>query len=166
MPITPIDTGRLIVRSLTESDIDALYDLESDPEVKRYLGGPTRHSRGAYHRDLLNHPRGEYDLLAIVHKATGKFGGRCSLKSKRPGDREMEIVITRPYWRQGLGLEIGLQLIGLAFEDPTIDSVVGVVHPENLASQGLMKKLGMVPTSEYIDPDYPANLVFKIGRES
>jgi len=65
-----------------------------------------------------------------------------------------------------LGLEIGLQLIGLAFEDPTIDSVVGVVHPENLASQGLMKKLGMVPTSEYIDPDYPANLVFKIGRES
>jgi RimJ/RimL family protein N-acetyltransferase len=100
----------------------------------------------------------------MTDKATGKFVGRCALKSKCPGDREMEIVLARAYWRQGLGFEVGLRLIRLAFEDPTIGGVVGVVHPENLAGQGLMKKLGMMPTSKYEDPDYPRHIVFKISR--
>jgi len=34
----PILTDRLIVRDITEADAELLFDLDSDPEVMRYIG--------------------------------------------------------------------------------------------------------------------------------
>ena len=37
-----LETDRLILRRFTEADLDLLYELDSDPEVMRYLdGSPT-----------------------------------------------------------------------------------------------------------------------------
>lgn len=37
-----LETPRLTIRQFTEDDVDNLFDLNSDPEVMRYLGRPVR----------------------------------------------------------------------------------------------------------------------------
>lgn len=36
---TILETPRLVLREFTEDDVDNLFDLNSDPEVMRYLTG-------------------------------------------------------------------------------------------------------------------------------
>ena len=38
---TYLETERLVLRRLTEADVDHLVTLDSDPEVMRYLNGGT-----------------------------------------------------------------------------------------------------------------------------
>ena len=41
----PLLTDRLILRDITEADAEAMFDLDSDPEVMRFIGprpGPAR----------------------------------------------------------------------------------------------------------------------------
>ena len=40
-----LETERLILRRLTENDVDHLFELDSDPEVMRYLTGGVPHTR-------------------------------------------------------------------------------------------------------------------------
>jgi [ribosomal protein S5]-alanine N-acetyltransferase len=40
-----IETERLILREIVPTDVDGLFELDSDPEVHRYLGNKTIDSR-------------------------------------------------------------------------------------------------------------------------
>jgi RimJ/RimL family protein N-acetyltransferase len=43
---TLLQTPRLVLRQFTEDDVDNLFNLNSDPEVMRYLTGGRRARRG------------------------------------------------------------------------------------------------------------------------
>lgn len=81
-----LETERLILRPFTEHDADNLFELESDPEVMRFIdgGGPT--PREVIERDLLADGR-----WAAVDKATGEFWPEY-IDGAEHGDVEYELL--------------------------------------------------------------------------
>jgi RimJ/RimL family protein N-acetyltransferase len=47
-----LETDRLVLRRLTEADVDNLYDLDSDPAVMRFLNGGTPTPRDVIQREI------------------------------------------------------------------------------------------------------------------
>jgi len=47
----------------------------------------------------------------------------------------VDVALT-PFWSQGIGTEAVRQICGIAFQELTLERIIGEVFPENLASAG------------------------------
>ncbi len=78
-----LETERLLMRHLAPKDLDELYALYRDKEIRRYFPDFTRtyeETREELEWFLHGHPRHpELGLWATTHKPTGRFIGRCGL---------------------------------------------------------------------------------------
>src|ERR1044071_129110 len=78
-----IETERLLLRHLTLDDLDALFALYRDPEVRRYFPDGTRTYEETKEELewIIDVYYGQYGwgLWATIHKPTGAFIGRCGL---------------------------------------------------------------------------------------
>src|SRR5512133_2610660 len=107
-----LESERLIFRRLEAEDLDELYALYSDPEVRRYFpeGTLTRAETQEELEWFLNgHPQHpELGLWATIEKETNRFIGRCGLLPWTiDGQYEVEVayMLGKEYWGQGLGTE-------------------------------------------------------------
>ena len=138
----------LLLRSFEPSDVNALADLEYDPEVKKFIGIPKRDKADWITNSLIKLQT--FDSFAIITLPELVFAGRASL-SRRHLDptklgfnldetkkRELEIVIAKAFWGRKFGRALASFLIPMAFKDFAAAAVTGTVHPENKASLKLL----------------------------
>ena len=142
----PIAGRKVSIRQPNESDLDAWYDLETDRDVKRYAGGPSRYSRDEWIEGMkkrLNNSQDSTLPLIVTYKSTGEFVGRAALfpVEGEGQPREIQVLISKQYWRQGLGRETCELLVDAAFNRIGASSVVAIVHPQNEASLSLFRGL-------------------------
>jgi hypothetical protein len=89
---TPIVGEKVTIRSLSEGDLDRLYALEIDEDVKRYVGGTVKGPREEWIAGM----RRNLDLLLCVTvKATGDFAGRASLTQPGLPSEEAGLQVLR-----------------------------------------------------------------------
>lgn len=143
----PIAGRKVSIRQPNESDLDAWYDLETDKDVKHYVGGPSRYSRNEWiegMRKRLNNNQDSTLPLIVTYKSTGEFVGRAALfpMEGEGQPREIQVLIAKKYWGQGLGREVSELLIDTAFKHIKASSVVAIIHPKNEASLALFGDLG------------------------
>ncbi len=145
MPV--IETPRLRLRPLRESDLDALAALNANPDVTRFLGPGKTLNRAETWRQIacfMGHQqiRG-YSILAIEDRASGAFIGRTG-----PWFPEMWPMlevgwIVDPKWqRQGIASEAGRASLDWCFANLNIDRICSLIAPDNLASARVAAKLG------------------------
>ena len=145
----PFETERLLLRPLKPDDLEDLYTLYRDPEVMLYLTGEPRdreETAAALERHLGDHCRFGYGLCAAIHKADGKMIGRCGLipwRQEGPWQAELAWLFARPWWGRGLGTEFGREMIARAWGPLGLDSLMARAYLANVASVGIMRKLGM-----------------------
>jgi RimJ/RimL family protein N-acetyltransferase len=118
-----LETSRLILRHLVMDDLDELFALYRDPEIRRYFpeGVLTlEETREELEWHMHGHPRHpELGLWATVHKETGKFIGRCGLLPwEIDGRLEIEIayLLDKSFWGQGLATEAARGIMEYGFE--------------------------------------------------
>ncbi|MFZ3328122.1 MAG: GNAT family N-acetyltransferase [Methylocella sp.] len=152
----PIRGERVSIRRLEERDFEDLYALDTDPDVKRYVGGPVQRPRDeciSLMRAILG---AETCPLAIVLNEDARYVGRALLAMTRLTttsqplwkiEWEVQVLIARKYWYQCFGQEVVNELIRVAFALREVSSVVAVVDPENKRSRKLMDNLGF----QYVD---------------
>jgi RimJ/RimL family protein N-acetyltransferase len=149
----PIIGKAILIREMRDQDIELLYDLETDNEVKRYVGGCTlsrpKHDWIVGMRQIRVTPTRSFRSLdallplIVTCKATGKFAGRAALGHYHDIRRfEIQVIIAKQYWGKRLGKEAVELLMGVAFNNLNALSVVSVVHPENNQSLKLVIELG------------------------
>jgi [ribosomal protein S5]-alanine N-acetyltransferase len=144
IPTLPdIQTERLFLRRLKPEDAAAYHALETDPEVKKFLGGPSTRDVDYYRQRIEENAPGLATTLAVTLKMTGQFLGRCGFTNNRTPEWEINIVLASQYQGQGYGKEIGLALISRVFEALECDEILGVADPANTRSHALCEKLGM-----------------------
>lgn len=106
-----LETARLVLRRFTEADVDRLVDLDSDPEVMRYLSGGPSAPRDVIQRDILPWVLGSYHrfpgfgVWAAIEKASGDFLGWFSFKPRDDDcrkDVELGYRLRRAVWGQGV----------------------------------------------------------------
>jgi RimJ/RimL family protein N-acetyltransferase len=145
LAIPTLETERLRLRPLRESDFEDYAELNADPEVKRYQGGPWDRGRSWRHLAfLLGHWQlGRPGMLAVEHKADGAFLGLTGYCEPEgwPGF-ELAGIFGRRWWGQGYATEAARAALGYAFTVLDKDRVISLVHPENRPSIRLVERLG------------------------
>jgi len=147
-----ISTERLILRDFGDSSrwLESVCRFTSDPIVAKYsTWGPlsledTRtwlEEAIAFERTI---PRTGYEL-GIFDRSTDELIGQISLHIRKPAQKEAEIGYTiRPDRQgQGFGSEAGKGILDFAFSDLSCHRVFASTAPANLASQAVLRKLGM-----------------------
>jgi RimJ/RimL family protein N-acetyltransferase len=145
-----LETERLTLRHLVLSDLDQLFALYSDPEIRRYFpeGVLTLEETQEELEWFLNgHPRhSELGLWATIHKESGKFIGRCGLLPWEIDDKlEIEIayLLDKSLWHQGLATEAAEGILTYGFEKLKLNRLICLIDPDNTASQRVAERIGM-----------------------
>ncbi len=144
-PVPLLDTPRLRLRELRESDFDAYASLCADAEVMRYVGGTlSREDAWRHLAMLIGHwsLRG-YGMWALEEAATGAFVGRLGLHNPEgwPG-RELGWTLARAYWGRGYAFEAATAALHVAFDSLGWSRVISLISPQNLRSIRLAERLG------------------------
>lgn len=161
-PVKILETERLVFRRLKSSDLDSLYALYSDPEVRRYFpeGTLTREeTRAEIEWFLHGHPEDpDLGLWATIHKDTDRFVGRCGLLpwtiDGRP-EVEVAYMLARGYWGQGLATEAAQAILDYGFGRLDLSRLICLIDSDNLASIKVAIKIGMTFESEGSDEEGP-----------
>ena len=145
----PPRTERLEFRRFTPEDAELLVELDSDPEVMRYLteGRPT--PREVVVNEVMPRVIGMYDRLpgrgVFAAFTEGRFVGWFHLKPGHywPEELELGYRLRREYWGKGLATEGSRGLIDFSFGALNEACVIATTLRVNLASRRVMEKVGM-----------------------
>lgn len=143
---TPIFTGRLVIRPPRRSDMNSWAALNRSPKARRHLNGPLRRPATELWLQLQSLSGQVTQPLAVAHRETNEFVGQCGFLQSvhEPEDAELYCVIRTSCWGMGYGNEICSALIPFAFSALGASRITGIVHPGNVASLAMVKKLGFV----------------------
>ena len=139
-----IRTGRLLLRRWRSADAAAFAALNADPEVTRFVGGPmTRAGSDALMaRFVAGFAQRGYDRFAVEHEGECVGFVGLGLHPFVGGEVEIGWRLARHVWRRGLATE-GARAVLDAAPGWGLERVVAVVHPDNAASIGVCRALGM-----------------------
>jgi ribosomal-protein-alanine N-acetyltransferase len=132
------------------ADLDSLYILYRDAEIRRYFPEGTltyQETKEELEWFLNGHPKHpELGLWATIHKATHQFIGRCGLLpwviDQHP-EVEVAYLLAKEYWGQGLGTEAAQGILDYGFEQLHLSRLICLIDRENLASIRVATKIGM-----------------------
>lgn len=141
-----IETPRLQLRHFSQTDLDELALIFSDPLVLKYLVPNRAATREETHTALLSiirhWQRHGYGRWAVVHQATQKLIGYGGLRSF-DGTPELVYLLARPYWGCGLATEIARGCLEYGFMRHRFERIIALTQPDNLASRRVMEKIGL-----------------------
>lgn len=149
-----IETPRLRLRPRVREDVVPIVIMDSDPEVRRFMGGPLDpeiHRREILANILIERPN--HWAWAIERKDRVGFLGMCLLRPL--GSTDFICIgwrLIRQHWGQGIATESArAPVLDHALRVLGIDPVVALVEPGNIASIRVAEKIGMrrVDTSLY-----------------
>ena len=145
--ILPLTGLKVVIRKLYQRDIPKLYDLEADPDVKRFVGGVVRLPKDEWvdgMRQLMQSPLAVLPFT-ILDKESGDFVGRTTISDKdSDGVWEIQILIAKQYWGKRLGREVCELVMSALYRDLGAKSVIAVVDPNNKASRALVEAFGFM----------------------
>ena len=157
-----IETERLILRSFAEGDLDNLVELDSDPEVMRWINGGRPTPREVLQEHLAwyigyyaRYPG--YGFWVAIEKSTGNWVGwfhlRPSPDSEMSHDEpELGYRLRKAAWGRGYATEGSRALIHKGFAELGARRVVASTDSINLASRRVMEKCGMVLVRTFFGP--------------
>ncbi|MGW6641443.1 GNAT family N-acetyltransferase [Streptomyces iakyrus] len=151
-----LHTERLLLRQWTEADLDALAEMDADPDVMQYVGdgstGTRERTAAALGRVRAAWDEHGYGLFAAEERATGELVGWVGLAAAAFLPEVMPAVeigwrLRRRSWGRGYATEAAREVLAFAFgeaeADAHLERVVSICHVDNHASLRVMAKLGM-----------------------
>lgn len=150
-----IETPRLGLRRIQETDFDALYAFLGDPEVmyawehgfsqegvRAFIANTMRR----YHEDGFAH-------FAAIEKASGTLIGAIGPIVEVVEDLPyigLGYILHKGYWGMGYALEGAAASMQYAFDVLGAEKVIAEIRPENLPSQKVAQTLGMTVEREFV----------------
>jgi RimJ/RimL family protein N-acetyltransferase len=147
-----LETERLVLRRFTEDDVDNLVELDSDPEVMRYITGGIPTSREEIATDYLPaflryyERYAGYGFWAVIEKETGAFLGWFHFRpapESAPDEVELGYRLKRSAWGKGYATEGARALVHKGFAELDVRRVVASTMAVNHASRRVMEKAGL-----------------------
>ncbi len=167
-----LETERLTLRQLVQSDYDALCKILQDEQVMYAYNGSFSDAevQDWLERQCARYTKSGTGLLAVVLKSSGEMIGQCGLLWQTPIDKqELEIgyLLQKAHWHKGYATEAALACKHHAFEVMKQDRVISMIRETNLPSQQVAKRLGMTIVDRFVEHyrgvDMP-HLIFAVNR--
>jgi [ribosomal protein S5]-alanine N-acetyltransferase len=170
-----LETERLILRKILPSDDKGMFELDSAPEVQRFLGNkPIKSIREA--RQIIAFIRSQYQengigRWAVVEKESNSFVGWAGLKlvKEKINDHinfyDLGYRLIKRYWGKGYATEAANVSLKYGFEQLGLEQVYGMCDAENVASRNVLEKVGL-KRIETFDLNGVAHNWFELSKPS
>jgi len=152
MTIT-LETDRLLLRPYIAEDAQAFFELDSDPEVMKYIGLPpvtdiekTKEIIRKVQQQYVDYGLGRF---AVIEKASDTVIGWSGLKyetlpfNNKNGYYDVGYRFQKKYWGKGYATESATVSLKYGFEDLQLEKICGAAHVGNLASCKVLTKIGL-----------------------
>ncbi len=155
------ETERLILRELLPTDEEAMFELDSDPEVHKYLGNsPVEEIEDI--RKIIKFIRQQYidngvGRLAVIEKSTNTFIGWAGLKlfknsiNNHSNFYELGYRFIKKYWGQGFATEAAKACLNYGFEKLNLKEIYAMTDKNNLTSKKVLEKTGFTYVETFDD---------------
>jgi [ribosomal protein S5]-alanine N-acetyltransferase len=157
-----IDTERLQIRSIIDSDLDKYVQLYGDKEVMATFttsGNPLL-TKEIEKRVIVwlrkwQSEHNPYSALTVIEKSSQAFLGSVSFseESNRPGRIQLRFLFMKNHWKKGYGKEAVVAVMkhfipatlqrGYTCQGETVRTIWATVDQANLASQKIVEAVGM-----------------------
>lgn len=147
-PFRNLSTPNLQLRPLSETDIQAYFDLFSDAETMAYWSdepiATIAEAREKLADDIRWANSDEALCWGIALPESGRLLGKVNLYFFSRQNRRAEIgyILDRRYWSRGLMTEVLEAVLNYAFDELGLHRIEADVDPGHAASLALLEKLG------------------------
>jgi [ribosomal protein S5]-alanine N-acetyltransferase len=144
-----LETPRLRLVMWDRGDAGLIQDLHSTIETTRYLSGHAPWTIAKAEQRLQSwfreQARDGTTKYKILRRNDGKFVGRSGFSLFGNGRDEFELgySLRREDWGKGYATEIAGALAHWFFEKGVAPQFIAFTHPDNIASQHVLTKIGM-----------------------
>jgi RimJ/RimL family protein N-acetyltransferase len=173
-------TERIVLVPLAEEHLDLEVELDSDPEVMRYLheGGRSRSETEEAHRRRLRDAQEAPGLGFWVGFVDDEFVGWWLLRPpngpdqpKVDGEAELGYRLLRRHWRRGYASEESRELIRYGFAEVGLTRIFAQTLAVNRASRATMASAGLTyarafDSSETIPGAEHGEVEYEITRDT
>lgn len=168
------ETDRLILRELLETDVDGMFELDSDPEVHRYLGNNPVTTKEEI-KSVIQFVRKQYvdngiGRWAIIEKSSGDFVGWAGLKfitetiNNHTNFYDVGYRLKKKHWGKGYATETAKISIEYCFTTMNKNEIIGITHVDNQKSRHALEKAGLRFIEKFEHKDMTCNW-FKITKD-
>ena len=146
--IPTLTTPRLTLRPFTLEDVAPLHRILNQPDILQYFPNPGTPAMERVQRIIENQLAhwNEHNLgwWAVVPQGSSKLIGWNGLQYLPETDEvEVGYLLSKQFWGRGYATEGAIASIQFGFENFNFGDIIGLTHPENIASQNVLKKCGM-----------------------
>jgi ribosomal-protein-alanine N-acetyltransferase len=168
------ETERLLLREMLEEDEAALFELDSDPEVHRYLGNqPVKNIEQI--RLVIAFIRQQYEdngigRWAVIEKSSGQFVGWAGLKLFREQVNghenfyELGYRFMKKHWGKGFATESAKAIVDYGFHTLEQKELFAMTDVNNAASKKVLEKAGFTHIETFNFNEEPTDW-FSISRK-
>jgi RimJ/RimL family protein N-acetyltransferase len=158
-----LETPRLILRRFTEADAPVVLELNSDPQVLKYLHEPQLKDE-AHAIEILRNiifPQYKYNLgrWAVIVKDTDEFIGWCGLKYILETHKiDLGYRFKPSAWGKGYATEAARHTLQYGLDVLKLPEITASAHVENIGSVKVLENIGMQFTGEGIVDECPVKM--------
>ena len=159
-----LETDRLLLRPLELSDAEAMFAMDRNPEVHKYLW-QTPVQKVAEVIKVIHYVNEQYERnnigrFATILKETGEFIGWTGIKfvddhveNGNTNFFDYGYRLNANFWNQGYATEATYAWLDYGFKEMHIDKINAYTHAQNGASNHVLHKVGMKFMEDYPDKD-------------
>jgi RimJ/RimL family protein N-acetyltransferase len=169
-----IETERLILRELQTVDLQAWYEMDSDPAVHTYLGNqPVKnisHIENAFQSIQQQYAENGIGRWAMIEKSSGNFIGWSGLKFIREQENnhinfyDVGYRLHPNYWGKGYATESCKAALEYGFKTLNLKEIIGTANVENIKSRRVLEKCGLTFVNQFMWKDIKCDWL-KITKE-
>lgn len=163
-----LETDRLILRNIQLTDIDGMFELDSDPEVHKYLGNKPFKTKSQSEANIYEIIK-QYEIYgigrwAMVDKMSNEFMGWSGLKfntitlNGHTNFYDVGYRIIKRFWGKGYATESSIAALDYGFNTLNLDTIYGITEKDNQASHQILLKIGLKYIEDFYDEKANLNL--------
>ena len=147
--IQPIESKRLILREVVESDLDALHRILSDPIVMKFYPrvADQAETERWFHGIRRRYEQDGHSFFGVELKSDGEMIGICGLLNQQVEGvlfHEVGYLFARAWWHQGYATEAAQRSRDEGFITFCYDHIISIIDPGNTPSIRVAERNGMV----------------------
>lgn len=164
-----IETERLILRELRIGDLEGMFELDSDPEVHRYLGNKPIKNKNEAKKTIENvlnqYKERGIGRWAVMEKHTGDFIGWSGIRLNTEYNmngfttyHDVGYRLIKRFWGKGYATESGKAAVDYAFNVLNLPELYATTEIGNQASHNALLKTGLKYVEDFYFEEEKLNL--------
>jgi RimJ/RimL family protein N-acetyltransferase len=159
-----LETERLILREMRQSDFKDLAEILQNPRVMYAYEHDfsEKDVQEWLDRQIERYKKYGFGLWAVILKSTNEMIGQAGLTIqpyKNTGVLELGYLLKENFWNNGYASVACLGCKKFAFESLDMDKVYSIIKVDNFPSIKVAERIGMTKESEFVAKYYSGDML-------